>query len=74
MAEATQVSSEAITAEIEKYIDDLGALRDEYKQKYEEMKEIEKQITIKAGAISALKSLIETEDVPAKENSEGEGI
>ena len=77
-----QVSGEVISSEIEKYIEDIGALRDEYKQCYETMKEIEKKITVKAGAISALKALVETVEVadePAADisgetslNSEGE--
>jgi len=62
-----QISSDTISSEIQKYAEDIGALRDEYKQCYETMKDIEKRITIKAGAISALKALVET-------TAEGESI
>lgn len=79
--ETKQVSNEVIVSEIEKHIADIEELRDEYRRHYDAMKEIEKQITIKAGAVSALKSLIETEDEPAKDisggislNPEGESI
>lgn len=69
-----QVSNETISSEIQKYAEDIGVLRDEYKQCYETMKEIEKKITIKAGAISALKALVEATDEPAADGTEGEGI
>lgn len=69
-----QVSNEVIVSEIKKHIDDIETLRDDYKRHYDAMKEIEKQITIKAGAISALKSLIETEDETATDISGGTSL
>lgn len=69
-----QISSDTISSEIQKYAEDIGALRDEYKQCYETMKDIEKQITIKAGAIAALKALIETTDESDAENTDGASI
>lgn len=72
--EQDQVSSETISSEIQRYAEGIGVLRDEYKECYETMKKIEKEITIKAGAISALKALVETTDEPAADNTEGEDI
>lgn len=74
--ETKQVSNEVIVAEIGKHIGDIEALREQYKQHYDIMKDLEKQITIKAGAVTALKSLIETEDISGETslNTEGEGI
>ena len=62
-----QIDVEQIKEEVETRIKRVETLKEEYKAKYEEMKDIEKQVTIEAGAISALQSIMQTQ-----EQSEGD--
>ena len=56
------VDVEQIQKEVETRISRVESLKESYKAKYDELKDIEKQVTIEAGAISALQSIIQTQE------------
>lgn len=59
---SNQIDVEQVKEEVETRIKRIESLKADYKAKYEEMKDIEKQVTIEAGAISALQSIMQTQE------------
>ena len=63
---SNKIDVEAIEEKIVTHIQSVEDMKTEYKECYEKMKAIEKSITVEAGAIAALRSLVQVTDTPAE--------
>lgn len=61
---SNKIDVKAIEDKIVTHIKNVEDMKNEYKSNYEKMKDIEKSITVEAGAIAALRSLIIVTDAP----------
>jgi len=66
-----QVDVKSIEEQIEKHIANVEGFKAEYRKLVETLKDIEKSITIEAGAIAALRSLIYVSDDTLEKTEEG---
>lgn len=66
-----QVDVKSIEEQIEKHVANVEGFKAEYRKLVETLKDIEKSITIEAGAIAALRSLIHVSDNTLEEAEEG---
>ena len=63
-----KIDVKAIEEKIETHIQNVQDMKTEYRTNYEKMKDIEKSITVEAGAIAALRSLIIVSEPTAKDD------
>lgn len=65
---SNKIDVKAIEDKIVTHIKNVEDMKNEYKANYEKMKDIEKSITVEAGAIAALRSLIIVSEPTAKDD------
>jgi len=63
---SSTIDVKAIEDKIKTHIQNVEDMKGEYRANYEKIKDIEKSITVEAGAIAALRSLIIVSEPPAK--------
>lgn len=57
-----RINEETILAQVEERVDKVEKLKLSYKEHYDAIKKIESEVALQAGAIDALKTLLQTQE------------